>query len=39
MSKIDPKLRLPPNNHNYQIFNSHCHLNDEKEYEHAFDLI
>lgn len=39
MSKIDPNLRLPPNNHNYQIFNSHCHLNDEKEYEHAFDLI
>ncbi|BDR58436.1 TatD family hydrolase [Xylocopilactobacillus apicola] len=35
MGKVDPELRLPPTNHDYKIFNSHCHLNDDSEYIQA----
>lgn len=39
MSKSDPALRLPPQNQGYQIFNSHCHLNDDQEFSQAEALI
>jgi TatD DNase family protein len=39
MAKIDPSLRLPPSNHNYTIFNSHCHLNDDEQFEKINELI
>lgn len=39
MAKIDPTLLLPPQDHSYQIFNSHCHLNDDSEFENVDQLI
>lgn len=39
MTKVDPALRLPPVNHNYKIFNSHCHLNDDDQFEKIDEFI
>ena len=35
MRKIDPKITLPPSTNDYQIFNSHCHLNDDSQFQNV----